>query len=178
MEEINKEKIESLFKIGTTEARLQYDELSSQLTEIIQNKLPETKLRQHQRVKIVTLPVGELITVPADAYVMTGINEDPVRLTSESYLPTFTIQMSRNETFRKVREEGTQVFIDMANSIVEVITKYEWEIYDKIIGAAKCSKMTIYIRKSFEANPDISLIRKQRVGIFGWQEMGVIGIKE
>lgn len=88
---------------------------------------------------------------------------------------TFSIQFGSSISMGKVTPEAIEEMMCKAST---TFIKYEIEAVEKFRDVSGIHDVTLYICQDFEAHDDPTLIKRQKIGIFGWEEIGVAANSE
>jgi len=89
----------------------------------------------------------------------------------EIMIPTFAVTAADQCLLSKISQEVLQRKV---NRIAEAIIRFEKEQYDLLVEESGSKDIGIYIKESYLAHDDPSLLRKRMFGIFGWETIGLV----
>ena len=159
--------------VWSNQFRYKMNQLSRIVTQLIQNRLHQA--RELIGIRIVEVPVGvdpvahQILQgrLYDPFWYLPGLQHDPQEVLHRNKLiiPTYSVQAADCFYLRKASEERV---IESVNRIASAILRYDMEGYGRFRGWHP----TMVLKSSFEAHPDLTLLRKQHIGWFGWQEQG------
>jgi hypothetical protein len=128
--------------------------------------------------EVVYLSDNQAVEVPKGSSYLPGLgywHMVPAVRTRQPNAPyvagSFTIQAAGEILMRGVSREAIKQMIDR---IADDLNDLEYEA----LAAAKCwcntDDISLYILKEFKCYEDPTLLKSQKVGVFGWQEIAVV----
>jgi hypothetical protein len=132
--------------------------------------IDDSELRR-SLVRVVKLALGDLVKVKPGSLYLPNLVSWEAAVAEGGLAKTITLQTSGNIRLGNVTLETTHRLL---RRLTNAIMSLEIEAVNKLKDAADTDDIIMYIKKDFRCYDDPSLLRKQQIGIFGWEEIAVV----
>jgi hypothetical protein len=149
----------------------EYKALACAMAGPILTAIDNSELRKS--VKVVKLAAGEYPKVkPNTPYLLNFGEWDKCGFAGEDGLVrTITTQAAAEVRLSKVTPETVE---KMMRKVAQAIVNYEIQVVNMLKDIVDTDDITLYVRQDYVPYDDPTLIKRQHIGIFGWEEFSVV----
>lgn len=98
--------------------------------------------------------------------------KEATRVSDKQEVSTFSVMAADELNIGTITPEDVESLID---HIVDAVLKKENEAVEKICKAANVmpSDLTIWVNQSFQAVDDLTMLKRKKLGFFGWEDIAI-----
>lgn len=150
-----------------------YRALAASMTGPIQEALDNSELRKS--IKVVKLKTGELPKVPPGTPYSKGVGYWDEYLTAglNGEVRTMSFQAAAEARLGKVTPEAVE---KMMRRVVKAIISYEVEAVNKLKDMVDTDDITMFVLQDYVAYDDPTLIKRQQIGVYGWEQVAIAAL--
>lgn len=153
------------------EFMLRYAELAISMDAPILERIDNSALRKS--IKVIKKPLGRPIIVkPLTPYVKSIAYNELVLTDKSGKVSSFVMQASAEVRLGRVIPESIE---RMVLEISESIISQEIRAVEIFEDVSKRKDMIMYIIQDFHPHEDPTVIRTQKITLFGWEEIALVG---
>jgi hypothetical protein len=154
-----------------------YKALAASMTSPILKKIDNSELRKS--IKVIKSPrvldhaerrIIPIKVKPGTPYLPEMGSWDAETADDSGTISVFPLAAACEVRLGKVTIENVE---KMMKQISTAIINYEVEAVNKLKDAANIDDVVLYVRKDYEPYDDPTILKRQSIGVFGWEEIAV-----